>query len=123
MSEEKLITLSAVLALGWTKTMVNHLLPKPKLVSNPVYISATPMRLYSEKIVMETMETDAYKIAHEKSVKRKAAANITSVDDETLQRWIVNYIRHNLVRYDVGINIMKGRPGKSKLFERIKQLF
>ena len=37
-------------------------------------------------------------------------------DDATVKRWMVNYIRHNMVEYDREIDDMKGKTGKSLLY-------
>lgn len=37
-------------------------------------------------------------------------------DDATVKRWMVNYIRHNMVEYDQEIDDMKGKTGKSLLY-------
>lgn len=37
-------------------------------------------------------------------------------DDATVKRWMVNYIRHNMVEYDHEIDDMKGKTGKSLLY-------
>nr|DAO34978.1 MAG TPA: DNA repair protein RAD14/DNA Complex excision repair DNA damage [Caudoviricetes sp.] len=37
-------------------------------------------------------------------------------DDSTVKRWMVNYIRHNMVEYDQEIDDMKGKTGKSLLY-------
>lgn len=37
-------------------------------------------------------------------------------DDATVKRWMVNYIRHNMVEYDREIYDMKGKTGKSLLY-------
>ena len=33
-----------------------------------------------------------------------------------MKRWMVNYIRHNMVEYDLEIDDMKGKTGKSLLY-------
>lgn len=172
--KEKMITMSTVLSMGWTKSMIAALLPEPKLVDNPHYRKAAPMRLYKEQDVLAAMESDAYKQAAEKASKRKLSAQkatktktenlaksmeafiesvsvevigdgrlvketieakndwycytgqydmITSkskVDSDTLNRWVVNYIRHNLVSYDYGLYRMKGKTGKNALYAQYK---
>lgn len=39
-----------------------------------------------------------------------------SIDDCTLARWVVNYIRHNLVKYDQTMENIKGKIGKDKAY-------
>lgn len=74
MNESKMITLSTVISMGWTKAMVTALLPEPKLVANPHYRKAAPMKLYREQDVLEVMEGEEYKQALEKANKRKISA-------------------------------------------------
>lgn len=172
--KEKMITMSTVISMGWTKSMIAALLPEPKLVDNPYYRKAAPMKLYKEQDVLVAMESEAYKQAAEKASKRKLSAqkatktktenlaknmeafvesvsvevidearlvketieaknawyyyteqyelitNKTKVDSETLHRWVVNYIRHNLVSYDYGLYKMKGKTGKNALYAQYK---
>lgn len=56
---------------------------------------------------------------------------VSSVDDATMERWIVNYIRHNLVRYDESLTEFFGKVGKTsayfvfkrRLLERIAEAY
>lgn len=45
MKDEKMITQSAVLSMGFTKSMIDKLLPAPTLKQNPHYKSSAPMKL------------------------------------------------------------------------------
>lgn len=47
--------------------------------------------------------------------------NSANIDKEVLQRWIVNYIRHNLVDYDDGLEIMYGKVGKIDTYPKFKE--
>ena len=171
MNESKMITLSTVISMGWTKAMVTALLPEPKLVANPHYRKAAPMKLYREQDVLEVMEGEEYKQALEKASKRKMSAQkatetkterlkermsevgktievkIMPVDEiistvlkdaweetinelecfefhmpgeETLKRWVVNYIRHNLVKYSEALYQVKGKIGKFDGYKALK---
>ena len=42
--------------------------------------------------------------------------NCNNIDDYTLARWVVNYIRHHLVKYDQTIENLKGKIGKDKAY-------
>lgn len=46
--------------------------------------------------------------------------NAYSADDETINRWIVNYIRHNLVAYDHFLNNIKGKVGSMDAYPEVK---
>lgn len=166
---DEYITQSAVLAIGFTKTMIRILLPEPVLKSNPRYRSAAPMRLYRVADVNAAMETEAFHAALAKAEARKASAQkavetkqrtaeelvnrlianieIERVDvkalenhvvlekedeyaergqelyclnDATVQRWMVNYIRHNLCNYDSDLTEIEGKVGKDYLYYKLK---
>lgn len=170
MGKEKLLSQSAVLSMGFTKSMVNKLLPTPILKRNPYYASASPMKLWREADVLTVMQTHEYcemaekaagrKQAAEKAVKTKAAKAESIADDlivsirverwdmealeratlsakqqwyyehdnfdmltpdhETLERWMVNFIRHNLCEYDDKLDGLRGLVGKEGLYKRLK---
>lgn len=44
-----------------------------------------------------------------------------SINDETLSRWVVNYIRHNLVEYDRTLYGLRGKTGKSEAYVTFKR--
>lgn len=46
--------------------------------------------------------------------------NAHSADDETVNRWIVNYIRHNLVAYDHFLTEIKGKVGSIDAYPEVK---
>lgn len=173
MEEEKLITQSAVLSMGFTKAMIGKLLPEPTLRDNPRYKCAAPMKLWKETDVLAAMDTDAFREAAAKAERRKVAASkgvdtkrkhaevlaeeliaaihvqrielpelerltldaqqrwydsrgrgeIEFPDRETVDRWMVNYIRHELCEYDDSLYTLF-RPGrmanKDMLYPKIK---
>lgn len=159
MEKEKLITQSTVLSMGFTKSMIDKLLPAPTLKQNPHYKSSAPMKLWEESVVLSAMETEAFREASAKAERRKAAASkgvdtkrkhaevlaeeliaairvqrielpelerlaldaqqrwynfrgrgeIEFPDREDVDRWMVNYIRHDLCEYDATmIDFAKG---------------
>ena len=57
---EKTISLSSLKARGWTKTMIDSLLPEPELVPNPYFKSST-MRVWNMNDVLAAEETDSFK--------------------------------------------------------------
>lgn len=174
MEEEKLITQATVLSMGFTKSMIDKLLPAPALKDNPRYRSAAPMKLWKETDVLAAMETDAFREAAAKAERRKASASkgvdtkrknaellaeeliaairvqridlpalkkmalasqqswydyrergeIVNPDEEDVQRWMVNYIRHDLCEYDASLYTLF-RPGKmadkDKLYPKVKR--
>ena len=68
------LTQTALIEMGWTKTMIGELLPEPELKRNPRYKCASPMKLWPVETVETAMETTEYKTAIEKAEKRRAAA-------------------------------------------------
>ncbi len=74
MNESIMITQSTVISMGFSKTLIAKLLPEPKLVKNPHYKTAAPMRLFNKQDVLDAMELEEFKLALEKREKRKAAA-------------------------------------------------
>ncbi|MBQ2395631.1 MAG: hypothetical protein II304_01145 [Bacteroidales bacterium] len=198
-TESKMITQSTIIEMGWTKSMINNLLPEPILKTNPHYKCAAPMKLWEESTVLQVMETEDFKIALEKANKRKKSAEqakktkeknlmekmiklaneveipvlsddelidrvleemestikfrmmvdvenyerygINSREDledyenacdeyenfvfhrpgeKTLNRWVVNYIRHRLIDYDYRLRENKGKIGKNEAYPVFK---
>lgn len=172
--DEKLITQATILSMGFTKSMIDKLLPAPTLKQNPRYKSAAPMKLWKEADILAAMETAAFQAAAAKAAQRKQAAAkavetkrknaVALADDliasihvqrvelpelerlalasqqrwydfrgrgeiefpsrETVDRWMVNYIRHKLCEYDDSL-YMLFRPGKmadkAELYPKIKR--
>ena len=167
---EKMVSQSTVLELGFTKSMISTLLPEPTLKRNPHYASAPAMKLWKESDVRAVMETEAFRQALDKSLRRKKSAekavatkrenaeaildelisslvvvrldlpelkkrtlaakqdwynlhdgeSISNPDAETVERWMVNFIRHRLCRYDSGLMGIWGKVGKQELYQRLK---
>lgn len=177
MQKSNLITQTAVLEMGWTKKMIDTLLPEPILKDNPHYRCAAPMRLFDEEVVLAAMKTEEFIEAFEKAEKRRKSSckanktkrmrletlvdeRIKSIkveilsddeliretlderedwytynaiirgeydyrfyapsDTDTLNRWVVNFIRHNLVEYDESLYEMKGKVGIEYEYVRYK---
>lgn len=68
------LTQTALIEMGWTKTMIERLLPDPEFKCNPKYKCAAPMKLWPVETVETVMETTEYKTALEKAEKRRVAA-------------------------------------------------
>ena len=170
------VTQTQVLEMGFTKTMIQNLLPEPMFKENPHYRHAAPMKLWNKDEVKKVMQTEEYRVAWEKAKKRKAASkksakktletkranteklveemkNLISIevvaekelieqtleaknlwyfwhgkgeidrrtlDNATLKRWIVNYIRHELISYDCDLYQLHGRVGKDEVYVKYK---
>lgn len=173
-TNESLISQTTILSMGFTKSMIEKLLPAPTLKQNPRYKSAAPMKLWKEADVLAVMETAAFQKATAKAAQRKQAAakavntkrrnaevladdliasihvqridmqslqkltiaakqkwydingkdEIVDPSKETVERWMVNYIRHNLCEYDDSLYTLF-RPGKmadkDKLYPKVKR--
>lgn len=173
-TNESLISQTTILSMGFTKSMIDKLLPAPILKQNPRYKSAAPMKLWKEADVLAVMETAAFQAAAAKAAQRKQAAakavdtkrknaevladdliasihvqrielpeleklalasqqrwydfrgrgEIEFPSRETVDRWIVNYIRHKLCEYDDSLYTLF-RPGKmankDMLYPRVKR--
>ncbi len=70
----EMITQSTVISMGWTKAMIEKLLPEPTLKTNPHYKCAAPMKLWDKDAVLAIMETEDFTTALESSKKRKKSA-------------------------------------------------
>ena len=46
---------------------------------------------------------------------------MSSIPEDVLHRWAVNYIRHDLTRYDKDLDLIKGRTGKQAAYGIIKR--
>lgn len=44
------------------------------------------------------------------------------IDDYTLNRWVVNYIRHNLVQYSQGLRALVGKTGREEVYKEYRNL-
>lgn len=168
--KERFISQSTVLSMGFTKSMIDKLLPPPILKRNPHGASSSPMKLWPEAVVLVSMETKEFKTMAEKAAARKAAsekavetkrkkaeafafdliasihvtrwdmlvleretlaakqdwflehgsADMETPNKETLDRWKVNFIRHNLCEYDDSLTSLFGLVGKESLYHRLK---
>lgn len=167
---EEMVTQTTIIGMGWTKSMIEKLLPEPTLVKNPRYKAAAPMKLFKKSDVLKAMKTEQFQEALQRAnCRQKSAAKAVEtkkkvlsdrmsafaesvtvtvlpyqelirktleakrnwyewhlkdfseyVDEETLKRWVVNYIRHNLVKYDEGLYDMRGKTGKEEVYPEFK---
>lgn len=72
--KEQLISQSGVLSMGFTKSMIDKLLPPPILKRNPHYASSAPMKLWREDDVRSVMGTQEFQTMAAKAAARKAAS-------------------------------------------------
>ena len=168
--KEQLISQATVLTMGFTKSMIDKLLPSPVLKRNPHYASSSPMKLWREDDVRSVMETQEFQTMAAKAAARKAASakavetkrqkaelltdeliknikvrrwnmavlerktlddkelrnlehgnyDMPMPDTKTLERWMVNFIRHNLCEYNDSLEELFGLVGKDELYQRLK---
>lgn len=180
-SREEFVNQSELLEMGWTKSLIQQFLPEPILKPNPYYRSGPPMKKWNRDVVLEVMGQDDFKVALEKTDKRKKAAakavktkeenlealaedfaksiniklieddevlqknakynayhqylehkkefeyqrafaDFTSVDEDTINRWVVNYIRHSLTQYDKNLLKFVGKVGKDNAYCTFRNL-
>lgn len=193
---DKYLTLTSVKDMGFTKKLIDDLLPEPILKTNPHYKKAAPMKLWKEEDILKAMESEQFKLSLAGREKRKSAAkkglvtkkqnlielaremaelisvdvinddelvkrtlsaksewyqeqrdrywsldyhnpeweymwyydvegeiylNKSTIDKSTLDRWIVNYIRHNLTIYDAKLRRFSRKYGKEEAYEIFKK--
>ena len=85
-SREEFVNQSELLEMGWTKSLIQQFLPEPILKPNPYYRSGPPMKKWNRDVVLEVMGQDDFKVALEKTAKRKkAAAKAVKTKEENLE--------------------------------------
>lgn len=160
------ITKTELLSIGWTKKLIEELLPVPELKVNPRYKNSPKMKLWNKNDVDKAMQTIEFTTYQEKAKKKRQAAqkavdtkinnlmqeiskkisninvsiidfnelvrltleakqnwynqnsydynntkNAYETDKQTINRWVVNYIRHNLTDYDENLYNIFGKVG------------
>jgi len=103
---------------------------KRKMSAQKAVITKTDKLL--EDIEKKILEIEVVKVNDKKLRKDTLAAkevwymvhdipsDVYSVDAETMNRWIVNYIRHNLTSYDEELYLMSGKVGCHIAYVRYK---
>lgn len=59
-AEDDVYSQSDLLEMGWTKTMITQLLPRPMYVENPHDPAFAPMKLWWKSKVVEVMQTEPF---------------------------------------------------------------
>ena len=165
------LTQSAIMERGWTKSMIDKLLPAPERVKNPTYGGF--YKLWPLEQVEAAEKTEAFSAAKAKADKRRASAKKTvqhqkerlhdeltrfaqsakievlpretlerlaiehqedrraargnyapidyNISDKTIDRWVVNYIRHQLVDYDQALWSARGKAGIASEYATFKR--
>jgi hypothetical protein len=60
MENKDMLTQSQIIEMGWTKSMINKLLPEPILKENPRYRNSAPMKLWDKDVFESIMQKNAY---------------------------------------------------------------
>ena len=81
-NKEKYFCKTELLSRGWTKKMIDALLPAPALKRNPHYLSAAPMQTWPESIVLKAEKSEEYKLAHEKNEKKREEKRVKKENRE-----------------------------------------
>lgn len=63
-AEDDVYSQSDLLDMGWTKTMINQLLPRPMFTENPHDPAFAPMKLWWKSKVDEVMQSKGFIVAH-----------------------------------------------------------
>lgn len=178
--EKKYYTLSKLKELGFSKSLIDKYFSEPILKPNPIFKSASPMKLYDAEKVEAFITTNIFKEHIQKRKKRSEIAisvalkhknetldyihkkideisikriNIELLmeltlqnkedwysrygfyelvyDEKTLNRWMINYVRHNLTTYDDTLYSIKGKTGKNVAYniyrnavmDKIKEIY
>lgn len=167
MTNSTYITQSSLIAMGWTKSMISKFMPDPKLVPNPRYKNAAPMKLYDHEEALNIMDTDEELIetvlqTKKEEIYKRIQKHMDYLDrfdirsrfgygeceydsfeeyqedyeqtewqlqefafhrpnDDTLNRWCVNHIRHRLTSYNTELVGMTGKIGKDSAYHYFKK--
>ena len=66
---------SQLLERGWTKKMIELLLPEPRLIENKKYPYGYPIKLWEIEDIEKAEQTKEYKELYEKKLSRKEATD------------------------------------------------
>ncbi len=79
MTDNNMLTQTEVLLRGWTKSMIEKLLPEPKLAKNK-HCSKYPTKLWSLEVVEQIEQTEEYKEYLENGVFAPALENMIYIE-------------------------------------------
>jgi hypothetical protein len=75
----------------------------------PIKVQRMPLKRLTERAVAEINAISA-----ERSWDPQPPVTVADVDQATLDRWCVNYVRHQLTVYDEGLEALFGRIGRAQ---------
>lgn len=77
--------------------------------------------LDDQKLIKQTMQAKKNWYSYTEQYEYESVS-ADSVDKDTLERWIVNYIRHNLTSYDKYLEkVIKGKIGSAEMYSILKK--
>ena len=97
-------------------TKANKIMEEMTAVGNGLKIKIIP----DDNLRQRTLRTKQnWAIEHGNFEFIPCASDITP---ETMERWIVNYIRHNLVKYDTALERLYGKCGRYEAYPEFKRI-
>ena len=98
---EKKLTQSAIMARGWSKGMIEELLPEPETRANPRYKNGAEMKLWPESEVEKAETTPEFKQRKEEYERRKtSAAKGIITKREVTKASLLNFAEHITIRVE-----------------------
>lgn len=94
-------------------TQTNNLIAKIQKLSEHIHIECLCLEQLKRETLAAKREWYSY---HDHDFD-----DVLYVDEETLDRWIVNFIRHNLTHYDDFLRGIKGRIGAADAYPVLKR--
>ena len=83
---------------GWTNKMINDFYPQPsKIVTNPHYRCAAPMKLYNIEQVVSIEKTEAFKAYWTKVANKRAKARAMMIErHRAAKAKLIEMIQHTI---------------------------
>lgn len=98
---ENKLTQSAIMARGWSKGMIEELLPEPETRPNPRYKKGAEMKLWPEREVEKAETTPEFKQLKEKYERRKTSAEKGIVTKrEVTKASLLNFAEHITIKVE-----------------------
>ncbi len=118
-----------------TETKTNNLIDKMSNLGKGIYIEVIPDTelvdrvlennksriLYRLENQVDYLERKEYWDEYDEAVKELEDFEFHRPNEETLNRWIINYIRHNLLKYDEALLKLRGQTGKQDGYIELKK--
>lgn len=113
------ITLTTVKSMGFTKKLIEELLPEPELVPNPHYKCAPPMKLWEKSDVEKAMKTTEFKESQKKREKRQNAARkaVQTKTDNLIDKVMKNAENIRVERLEMDVLLKKTLQAKQNHYD------